>query len=145
MSLGFDKTTRTAEIYDSGSERFQTTNLPFTAKAVESVLENPESTANKYITIASFNTSQNEILDLVQQISDESWAVKHTKVDGMQKAAIEAIEEESLSDAHYQYQLLHGRLFRDGANLGLQPAENFATHVMGFSEEDPEEAIRAWL
>ncbi|KAL2678845.1 hypothetical protein Neosp_009597 [[Neocosmospora] mangrovei] len=143
LSLGFDKSTVTAEISDSGNERFQTTNLRFVAKVVAAILKNPAQASNKYITIASFNISQREILELAEQISGRKWTVKSCKVDDVQRAA-----EKDLANGNFDaafYPLLHGRLFRDGADLALKPEQNFAQKVLGFPEEDPVEAIKAWL
>ncbi|KAM0421437.1 hypothetical protein ACHAPT_010791 [Fusarium lateritium] len=143
LSLGFDKTTMTVEIADSGNEKFQTTNLGFVAKVVAAILKDPALTCNKYITIASFNISQMEILALAEQVSGKKWAVKICSVDDVQKAA-----EKDLANGDFDaafYPLLHGRLFRDGAKLALQPGQNFAQQALGFPEEDPADAIKAWL
>lgn len=133
----------TVDISDSGNERFQTTNLTFVAKVVAAILKNPAQALNKYITIASFNISQMEILELAEQISGKEWTVKSCKVDDVQRVA-----EKELAGGNFDaafYPLLHGRLFRDGADLALQPEQNFAQKVLGFSEEDPVDVIKAWL
>ncbi|KAM6529880.1 hypothetical protein FALCPG4_008007 [Fusarium falciforme] len=143
LSLGFDKNTMTAEISDSGYERFQTTNLSFVAKVVAAILKNPAQTSNKYITIASFNISQKEILALAEKVSGKKWTVKSCKVDDVQRAAEKDLANGNTEAAFYP--LLHGRLFRDGADLSLQPGQNFAQEVLGFSEEDPVDAIKGWL
>ncbi|RSL89002.1 hypothetical protein CEP52_015043 [Fusarium oligoseptatum] len=143
LSLGFDKKAMAAEISDSGNERFQTTNLGFVAKVVAAIFKNPVQASNKYITIASFNISQREILEFAERISGKKWIVKSSKVDDVQRAA-----EKDLADGNFDaafYPLLHGRLFRDGADLALQPGQNFAQEVLGFSEEDPVDSIKAWL
>jgi hypothetical protein len=143
FSLGFDKNTMTAEISDSGNERFQTTNLGFVAKVVAAILKYPAQASNKYITIASFNISQREILALAKKVSGKEWIVKSWKVDDIQRAA-----EKDLANGNFDaafYPLLHGRLFRDNADLALKPGQNFAQEVLGFSEEDPVDAIKAWF
>ncbi|KAH6880653.1 hypothetical protein B0T10DRAFT_531693 [Thelonectria olida] len=143
LSLGFDKKHRTAEIADSGNEKFQVTNLSFIAKVIAKVLRNPNETANRYIRIASFNISQNEILALADEISDEQWTPKVYKVAEAQKTAEHALSIGDFDSAFYP--LLHGRLLRDGAGLALKPGENFATEVLGLLDEEPADAIGAWL
>ncbi|KAJ3539658.1 hypothetical protein NM208_g5403 [Fusarium decemcellulare] len=143
ISLGFDKSTRTAEIADSGVEKFQTSNLGFVAKVVAAVLNNPAQTCDKYITMASFNISQMEILALAEKVSGEKWTVRSYKVDDAQRAAEDALAKGDLDAAFYP--LLHGRLLRDGAGLALLPCQNFATSALGLQEEDPIDAIKAWL
>ncbi|KAH7142821.1 hypothetical protein B0J13DRAFT_596131 [Dactylonectria estremocensis] len=143
LSLGFDKKTRTVEIADSGNEKFQTTNLNLIAKVVAGVLKSPDQTADRYVTIASFNISQREILALAEEISGEKWNLKPYKVDEAQRTAEQALSTGDLESAFYP--LLHGRLLRDGADLALKPGQNFAKDVLGLKEEDPINAIKAWL
>lgn len=143
LSLGFDKNTMTAEISDSGNEKFQTTNLSFVAKIVAAILKNPGQASNKYITIASFNISQREILAIAERVSGKKWTVKSSKVDDVQRVAKKDLANGNFEAAFYP--LLHGRLFQDGADLALKLEQNFAQEVLGFSEEDPVDAIRAWL
>ncbi|KPM41003.1 hypothetical protein AK830_g5532 [Neonectria ditissima] len=143
LSLGFDKTTRTSEIADSGSEKFQTTSLGFIADVVTSILRDPGQAADKYITIASFNISQKGILALAEEISGERWSLKPYKVDEVQRTAEKALDDGDFDAAFFP--LLHGRLLRDGADLALKPGQNFATDVLGLAEEDPAVAVRAWL
>ncbi|KAK7408793.1 hypothetical protein QQX98_009037 [Neonectria punicea] len=133
----------TVEIADSGDERFQTTNLGFIAKVIIRILQSPDQAADRYITIASFNISQMEILALAEEISGDRWSLKPYKVDEALETAKQALEAGD-SDAAF-YPLLHGRLLRDGADLALKPGENFAVDVLGFSEESPKDAVTAWL
>ncbi|KAF7556467.1 hypothetical protein G7Z17_g1399 [Cylindrodendrum hubeiense] len=143
LSLGFDIRNKIAEIADSGNERFQTSNLSFVARVVVEVLGNPDQTADRYITIASFNISQREILALVEDISGEKWTLSPYRVDEAQKIAEKALERGDFENAFFP--LLHGRLLRDGAALALQPGDNFATDVLEILEESPADAIKAWL
>ncbi|KAF4463679.1 hypothetical protein FALBO_9493 [Fusarium albosuccineum] len=128
LSLSFDKSTRTAEIADSGVEKFQTSNLGFVAKVVAAVLNNPTQTCDKYIPMASFNISQVEILALAEKALGEKWTAKPYKVSDAQRAAKDALAKGDLDAAFYP--LLHGRLLRDGAGLALQHGQNFATGVL---------------
>ncbi|KAH8684941.1 hypothetical protein BGZ61DRAFT_495250 [Ilyonectria robusta] len=143
LSLGFDKKTRTVDIADSGSEHFQTTNLNTIAEVVAKVLRSPGQTADRYITIASFNISQREILALAEEISGHKWTVKPYNVYEAQGTAEQALRIRDFENAFYP--LLHGRLLTDGANLALKPDQNFVQDVLGFQEEDPTDAIKAWL
>ncbi|KAH8194912.1 hypothetical protein TruAng_010915 [Truncatella angustata] len=75
---GIDLAARTATIYDSGDNRFQVASLPFIGKAVASVLSHPEETKNKYLAIGT-NTSQNEILQILEQETAQKWKVEHAQ------------------------------------------------------------------
>lgn len=76
--LGFDILAKRATIYDSGDRRFTTSTLALVASAVVGVLLNPEQTANKYVYVGSFTTSQNEILAALRSITGDGWTVENT-------------------------------------------------------------------
>ncbi|KAK6338163.1 hypothetical protein TWF696_001634 [Orbilia brochopaga] len=76
--LGFDIPSRRATIYDSGERRFTTSTLALVSSAVVGVLLHPEQTANKYVYVGSFTTTQNEILALLQSATSDEWTVERT-------------------------------------------------------------------
>ncbi|KAF3903747.1 hypothetical protein ABW21_db0206939 [Orbilia brochopaga] len=76
--LGFDIPSRRATIYDSGDRRFTASTLAQVSSAVVGVLLHPEQTANKYVYVGSFTTSQNEILALLQSATGGEWNVEKT-------------------------------------------------------------------
>lgn len=106
-------------------------------------MRSPSQSADRYITIASFNISQREILALAEETSGDKWTVKPYNIDEAQGIAEQALSIGDFESAFYP--LLHGRLLKDGANLALKPGQNFAKDVLGFQEEDPTDAIKAWL
>ncbi|CAK7212229.1 hypothetical protein SCUCBS95973_001391 [Sporothrix curviconia] len=147
-SLGLDAKTHTATIYDSGNERYHASNLPFIGKAVAAVLRQagtPEDkTANKYIEIASFTPTQNEVLAAVQALTPgQEWTVVHAKSDEAQKDA-----EERLSKGDYStfLPLLSVWQFADGAGHAPDQADPaFGNKLLGLQAEDPKVALAAWL
>lgn len=57
------------------------------ANAVVAVLSNPTVSANKYVYVSSFETNQNQLLQVVENISGEKWTVKHVRsVDKVSQA-----------------------------------------------------------
>jgi len=73
--IGFDTKTQSATIYDSGNQPFSCTTLSTVGLAVASILSKPSETANKSIYIQSFNPTQNEILAVLEEITDAKWKV----------------------------------------------------------------------
>lgn len=84
-----DSETRTAKLLDNGTARFNTTTIRQVGKAVAKILELPISAnsgeaslkkyANKQVYIASFLTSQRELLSAVQKVtgtSDSDWSIR---------------------------------------------------------------------
>ncbi|KAI0506661.1 hypothetical protein F5B22DRAFT_622796 [Xylaria bambusicola] len=140
-SIGLDKATKTATIHDSGNEPYQATNLPLIGKAVAAVFKHPEPTTNRYISIASFNPTQNEILALVEKITGEKWTVNKVSTAEQQKIGLEKLGKGDYSAfSHF----LRKRIHQDGAGLAVQGPDN-AIELLGLQEEDLGGTIRAWL
>lgn len=51
---------------DYGNELYSPTSLSFVGKSVAAVLKKPAETANKYLTVASFTTSQRDVLRIIE-------------------------------------------------------------------------------
>lgn len=80
---GFDLATHEAMIYDDGDQRFSTSTFHLVGSAVAKVLLQPDVTANRYVYVSSFTTTQNEILSELEDISGVEWKV--TRVDSKTK------------------------------------------------------------
>jgi len=76
--IGFDLLSKRATIYDSGERRFTASTLLLLGKAVIAVLSNPSATANKYVYVGSFTTTQNEILAALKAATGDQWTVEKT-------------------------------------------------------------------
>ncbi|SPJ91015.1 related to 2`-hydroxyisoflavone reductase [Fusarium torulosum] len=139
--IGFNKSAKSARIVDSGSEPFSTSNLPFIGKAVAAILANPEKTANKYITIASFTTTQNEILKFIEEESGEKWSRQSVTSAELNKAG-----HEKLSQGDYMAlaDFLLASNFEDGGNHAVNP-EDTGNDLLGIGVEDPKVTVKAWL
>ncbi|KAI0844358.1 NAD(P)-binding protein [Daldinia vernicosa] len=140
-TVGFNKDTKTATIYDSGDEPVQASNLAFIGKAIFAILSQPEKTANQYLTIASFNPSQNQILKIVEAETGEKWKVEHAST-----AEQEKIGEEKLSKGDYSAfsNFLRSRIYADGAGHAVSGDKN-AIGLLGLQEEDPAATVKEWL
>lgn len=140
-SIGLDKTAKIATIFDSGDEPFQATNLPHIGKAIAGVLKHPEQTVNRYISIASFNPTQNQIVELVEKLTGEKWTVTRLATSEQQQ-----IGSEKLSKGDYSAfsNFLRKRVYGDGAGLAVEGPDN-ALDLLGLEGEDLEGSLRAWL
>ncbi|KAH9908859.1 NAD(P)-binding protein [Xylariomycetidae sp. FL2044] len=140
-SIGLNKDTKTAIIYDSGDEPVQASNLNFIGRAIAAVLSKPDKTANKYLNIASFNPSQNQILSIVERETGEKWTVKKASTADEEKIGLEKLEQ---GDYSAFSNLLRRRLFADGADKAVQ-GDKSANGLLGLEEEDLEATLKAWL
>ncbi|KAF7592558.1 hypothetical protein BBP40_012718 [Aspergillus hancockii] len=79
--LGFEIANRTATIWDGGDKSLTFTNEKLLGEAVVSVLQHPRQTSNKYIYIASVETTQNEIMASLEEETGAKWTVKATTTE----------------------------------------------------------------
>ncbi|KAI0544808.1 hypothetical protein F4679DRAFT_511334 [Xylaria curta] len=140
-SIGLDKATKTATIYDSGDEPYQASNLPHIGKAIAAVLKNPEQTVNRYISIASFNPTQNQVLEITEKITGEKWTVNRLPASEQQQIGVEKL---SKGDYSAFSNFLRKRVYGDGAGLAVDGPDN-ALDFLGLKGEDLEESLRTWL
>lgn len=140
--FGFDAKAKKATVVDSGNEPFQTSNKALVAKAVAGVLKKPQETANKYLSVASFQTTHNQILQIVEELTGSKWTVERQDTAELQK-----IGEEKLAKGDFSAfgQLLRVYLYRDGAGHPLKE-EDKANKLLGIpEEEDVKESLQKWL
>lgn len=76
--LGFNIKERKALIYDSGDALTDLTLFETIGKTVSGVLEHPGETANKYVHVNSFHTSQNAILAAFEKATGNKWTIEKT-------------------------------------------------------------------
>jgi hypothetical protein len=140
-SFGLNIPSKTATIYDSGNEPFTATNLPTIGFAIASVLQHPAETANKYIDIASFRTSQNELLKIAEEETGTKWTVNRVSTEGITEAAdakLAKFDYSAFSDYLKVYE------FRDGE--GQSPKdEELANGLLGLPREDVRESLKKAL
>lgn len=74
--LGFDLVKHEAMIFDEGDCPFSVCTLPLIGAAVANALMKPEATANKYVYVSSFTTTQNEILAALENVQGVPWEVQ---------------------------------------------------------------------
>ncbi|KUI63336.1 Uncharacterized protein ycf39 [Cytospora mali] len=140
-AFGFDLKAKKATIYDSGNEPFQTSNLGFIAKAVGSVLKHPNETANRYLLVASFQPTLNQILQILEDENGSKWAVDNVSTQDLQKAGEEKLAKGDFSAFR---ELLRVHLYRDGEGHPV-PADELANDLLELPEEDLRGTIRKWL
>jgi hypothetical protein len=81
--MGFDAVNQTAIIYDSGEEMFTGTTLEGIGQSVIGVLSHPEETANRFVSVLSIKTCQNELLQAFQKVTGKKWPVQHSTTEAM--------------------------------------------------------------
>ncbi|KAK4154229.1 hypothetical protein C8A00DRAFT_32984 [Chaetomidium leptoderma] len=132
---------KTATVIDSGDEKWQASTLAQVGRAVAGILKHPDETANKYLATASFNLSQNELIQLVEELTGSKWPVTRVASADLQKAG-----EEKLAAGDYRafVDFLRAHNSADGAGNGL-PEEESANKLIGLPYEDLRASVEAWL
>ncbi|EEY15094.1 isoflavone reductase family protein [Verticillium alfalfae VaMs.102] len=95
--IGFNISTKTAGLIDSGTAVFTSSTLPYISKAIIASLERPDETKNQYVFVGEFNVSQQDILKTLEEVQGEKWSVEHLVSDDMIVSAEKRIAEGDLT------------------------------------------------
>lgn len=101
-------------------------------------LKKPEETANKFLTVASFTTTQNEVLRVIEEETGSKFAITNVKTSHLEKIGE---EKAARNDPTAFVEFLLQYVFADGANQAV--AENSAVTVLGLEEESLRTTIKA--
>jgi hypothetical protein len=105
------------------------------------VFGRPELTVNRYITIAGFNPTQNEILAAVEKLTGEKWTVNRVATSEQEQIGAEKLSKGDYSAfSHF----LRKRIHEDGAGLAVEGPDN-ALDLLGIEQDDLEETLKEWL
>lgn len=89
--LGINAEAKTGEIIDSGNKPWAATNTYFVGETVAAILKKPEETANKFLNVFSFQTTQNEVLKIFEEESGSKYQVSHVKGSDVLQAATASV------------------------------------------------------
>jgi hypothetical protein len=105
------------------------------------VLNNPDKTANKYLSTASFNVSVAEIVETIESLTGSKFTINREDSRKVQK-----VGEEKLSKGDYSAfrELVRVWNFADGAGHALKP-EGSLEELLGIPSDDLTRTIKAWL
>ncbi|KAL7930698.1 hypothetical protein V8C35DRAFT_311979 [Trichoderma chlorosporum] len=89
--LGINAKDKTGTIVDSGNKPYATTHVSFIGESVAAILKKPEETANKYLSVYSFSTTQNEVLKIFEEESGSKFQITNVKGSDLIKSATESV------------------------------------------------------
>lgn len=135
--LGYDLKNHKAIIYNGGAQRHCVTNLPTVGKAVAAVLSQPEKTANKYIHIASFQTTQKEVLALLEKATATKWEISKTTSEESHNIGMEKLERGDVMGSLVP--LICSVVYDD--ELGIY--EDLDNEMLGLPKEDLDTTVKA--
>lgn len=137
--LGFDIPARRATIYDSGDRPFTASTVAQVSSAVVGVLQNPEQTANKYVYVGSFTTSQNEILAALETVTGDSWAVEKASSAEKVEAGKEQVGRRNSAAIR---PLITAAMYHERSGSDYESETGLSNGLLGLSKEDLTTVIR---
>ncbi|KAL4759382.1 aromatic alcohol reductase [Aspergillus foveolatus] len=139
--LGYDIGSRTATIWDDGNKKFTFTNQAQLGRALVSALRSPGATANRYLYIASVETSQNEILAALERATESSWMVQRTTTNAEVNDATAKLQEGDFSGA---LTLVRATVYGNipGLKSNYAKDRDLANGLLGLEEESVEGTIQ---
>ncbi|KIL86260.1 hypothetical protein FAVG1_10657 [Fusarium avenaceum] len=126
--LGFDMKKQNARIYNGGDVPLSTGLRDLAAQALYALITKPgrlEEAKNKYIHVASYTTTQNEILAVVEQLTGQKWQTENvTSKEVMPEALVDIKKGLNWGLGHQVQAILfdydsHGQAIGDFRPLGI--------------------------
>lgn len=94
-ALAFNIPNMSVNVLDSGDTPYEATNIGTIGKAVVACLTSParfEDTANRYVYINSFTTTQNEVISLIEKFTGRTVKRNHISAKELSEKALATIE-----------------------------------------------------
>ena len=137
--LGFNVKEGTAKVFDGGDVPFSACTTEQVGRAVVKVLAHEAETANKMILVQSFRVTQNEVLEVVEQVTGKK--MKRTEVDARKYLVEEAAKaDKGDAEALEEAVTVCGILRSD-----WKGKKEYANALLGLEEEDMREVVKKEL
>ncbi|KAK0725131.1 hypothetical protein B0H67DRAFT_482519 [Lasiosphaeris hirsuta] len=140
--FGIDFKNKTARVFDSGNQPASTCTLAFIGEATVAVLLHEEKTANKYIEVAEFNVTQNQIIAILEEESGAKFTISHEKTSDLARIGLEKI---SRGEYHASFlDILQSITFVDGAPYAI-PDDQLANKALGLNSRDVRNVLKDYV
>ncbi|GIC90224.1 aromatic alcohol reductase [Aspergillus udagawae] len=138
--LEFDIANRTATIWDGGNKSFTLTNEKHLSEAVVSILQHPQDTSNKYLHIASVETTQNDILAALEEITGTGWTVNATTTE---EQVSEGVRKLGAGDFSGAFTLVRATCFGSipGLRANYAKDETLANGMLGLKLDSVKDTV----
>ncbi|KAH8600716.1 hypothetical protein B0O99DRAFT_609301 [Bisporella sp. PMI_857] len=140
-TFGLSLKDKTIRILDSGNELVSTSSLPYVGKAVAAILLHEVETANRYIEIAEFTTSQNQILAIFEEDTGTKFIVANAKTADIEKTGHSKLDSGDHS-AFIDFLLVYN--FRDGKGHSFHVEEE-TEQILGLPKGDLKRTIKNYI
>ncbi|KAK5061603.1 hypothetical protein LTR84_008147 [Exophiala bonariae] len=130
-----------ARIFDGGDIKWSATTLETVAKATVQVLLKAQETRNKRLFVQSFLITQNQLLEVLEKVTERKWDVEHVESEKFMVETKALIEREP-GNAVAREDLVGVVGIVEG---NWEEKDSFANALLGLQEEDLEEVVRKTL
>ncbi|KAK3388603.1 hypothetical protein B0T20DRAFT_511262 [Sordaria brevicollis] len=139
--LDISPSTATATLIDSGTEPWHASLRSHIGRAVSEILRHPDITKNQYLATASFNVSQKQLLEIIEELTGKKFEVSHVNSKDIYQQG-----EEKLAKGDYSafVNFLKVHFEADGAGNALKEEES-ANEKLGLQTEDVKAVVRVLL
>ncbi|OKL64152.1 hypothetical protein UA08_00333 [Talaromyces atroroseus] len=143
-----DLKNRQMTVYDGGDNRFSTTCITDLGTVVSGVLKHPEETKNRAIFVEGANLSQNELLRIVEKVTEGKWITTDENLSDLNQAMHTELRKDSPNASVFVPGFLRVAIFGGsayGSNLrehtpGL---DNDLVGLDEYTKNDLEERVRS--
>lgn len=114
-------------------------------RAVAQILRHPDLTKNQYLSTASFNVSQKQVLQIVEELTGQKFEnVTHEDSKEIYQRGLEKLKTAKEGDHAPFVDFLKAYFLADGAGNELKPEES-ANEKLGLQTEDVRAVVKGWL
>ena len=138
--MGFNLREHKARILNHGNDTFSTTTLSTIGLAVKNALLAPEKTANRYMYLASFTVSPNEVLASVEKATGTKWDVTYVDGEEQKKAGLKKMASGDWNGGRPL--LLQYICAVDGYGGNYATYRGSANELLGLPEETLDEVVK---
>jgi hypothetical protein len=108
---------------------------------VAAVLKNPDQTANRYVNVVEFETSQNELVHLAETVSKSKWTITQSQTVDEELAGKEKLAN---GDFSAFVNFLRSFFLADGAGRAPQ-AEEYDNELLGLKKGNLKAFMKKWI
>ena len=136
--LAYDVAGKKATIWDTGDVKWSATTLATIGLAVKNALLISEKTANKYLGIASFTVTQNEVLAAFEKATGTKWEVERVQSEEKKKVGEEMWGKGDIQGA---FILIAYAMFVAGHGCNFPEELGTANELLSLPKEELDDVI----
>jgi hypothetical protein len=139
---GMSLANRSAVVVDSGDEPYLSTTAAQIGRAVAYILAHPQDTANRYMLVSSFITTQNQLLGHLEKATQAKWRVDHVPSEQREKEGMQLLAQGNFAGLGHLWTVC---LNSDGRGEAARLQKHIANDSLHLPVEDIDEVIKELL